>query len=97
MKPKNVSLTYVGWSDPAPMTSLVLFGMNSSSSQLFDLLQALKSGHFFIPLTYFKATHKENLFDYLSISNPNPYLTLQLLTSTPPKTLNLTAIQTLSL
>jgi hypothetical protein len=31
------------------MTALVPFGMNSSSSQLLDLLQALKLGQFFFP------------------------------------------------
>jgi hypothetical protein len=38
-----------GRSDPGPMTTLVLFGMNSNSFQLLDLLQALKLFHFFFP------------------------------------------------
>jgi hypothetical protein len=37
-----------GRSDPAPMTAPIPFGMNSSSSQLLDLLQALRLGHLFI-------------------------------------------------
>jgi hypothetical protein len=45
----------MGWSDPAPMTAPIPFGMNSSSSQLLDLLHALRLGHFFFP--HFKATH----------------------------------------
>jgi hypothetical protein len=36
-----------GWSDLAPMIAPILFGMNSSSSQLLDLLHALKLGHLF--------------------------------------------------
>jgi hypothetical protein len=40
------------------MTAPILFEMNSSSSQLLDLLHALRLGHFF-SLTYFKATHKK--------------------------------------
>jgi len=36
-------------SDPAFMPAPVPFGMNSSSSQLLDLLQALRLGHFFPP------------------------------------------------
>ncbi len=35
-------------SDPAPMTAPVLFGMNSSSSQLLVLLQALRLGQFYL-------------------------------------------------
>ncbi len=38
---------YLGQNDPAPMTAPVPFGMNSSSSQLLDLLQALRLGQFF--------------------------------------------------
>ncbi len=41
-----------GPSDPAPMIALVPFVMNSSSSPLLDLLQALRLGHslfFFFP------------------------------------------------
>ncbi len=45
------SFTYfvvpTGRSDPAPMIAPVPFGMNSSSSQLLDLLQALRLGQFF--------------------------------------------------
>jgi len=49
-----------GQNDLAPMTTLVLFGMNSNSSQLLDLLQALRLGQFFFfSFTYFKATHKK--------------------------------------
>jgi hypothetical protein len=88
-----------GRSDLAPMTTPVPFGMKSSSSQILNLLQALRLGHFFLfffALAYFKATHKKNLFGCPSIPNPN-YLPLHLTTSTPPKTLNLTATQTLLL
>jgi hypothetical protein len=48
----------LGRSDPAPMTAPVPIGMNSSSTQLLDLLQALRLGQFFFfSLAYFKATH----------------------------------------
>ncbi len=81
---RNVSQTWVNWplwpESPSPMTAPVRFGMNfrfgmnSSSSQLLDLLLALRLGHFFFPFTYFKATHKKNLFNCPSISNPTTYL-----------------------
>jgi len=74
-------------SDPAPMTAPVPFGMNLSSSQLLDLLHALRLGQFFyFSLTYFKVTHLKNLFYYPSISNPD-YL------PPPSKTLNLAVTQ----
>jgi hypothetical protein len=51
----------------------VPFGMNSSSSQLLDLLQALRLGHFIF--IYFSLTSrlpiKKNPFNCPSISNPN--------------------------
>jgi hypothetical protein len=53
------------------MTAPVPFGMNSSSSQLLDMVQALRLGQKKISFIYFKATHKKNLFDCPSISNPN--------------------------
>jgi hypothetical protein len=66
------SFENVGQNDPAPMIAPIPFGMNSSSSQLLDLLQALRLGQFFFfSLTYFKATHKKKLFYGPSISNPN--------------------------
>ncbi len=37
-----------GSNGPTPMIALVPFGMNSSSSQLLDLLQALRLGHFIL-------------------------------------------------
>jgi hypothetical protein len=52
-------IMFYGRSDPAPMTAPIPFGMNSSSSQLLDLLHALRFDQFFFffSLTYFKATH----------------------------------------
>jgi len=44
----GVNLPMPGWSDPAPMTPPVPFGMNSSSSQLLDMLQALRLGQFYL-------------------------------------------------
>jgi len=42
--------SYKGRSDPTPIIASILFGMNSSSSQLLDLLQALRLGQiFFFP------------------------------------------------
>jgi len=54
------------------MTAPVLFGMNSSSSQLLDLLQALRLGHFF-SLTYFKATHKKIYSTTKAFQTPTTY------------------------
>jgi hypothetical protein len=93
MKLKNVFVTYVGWSDPAPMTSLVPFGMNSSSSQLLDLLQALRLGHFFPPLPL----HLLHVYPLQRSIRLPKHFKPQLPTSTPPKTLNFATIQTLLL
>jgi hypothetical protein len=38
----------LGRNDPTPMTASILFGMNSSSSQLLNMLQALRLGRFLI-------------------------------------------------
>jgi len=96
------ALNLQDWSDPAPMTAPVPFGMNSSSSQLLDLLQALRLGHLF-----FFSFSFSSLISRLPIKNtylaaqafqtPTTYLTLHLLTSTPSKTLNLVITQTLPL
>jgi hypothetical protein len=61
MKLENVSFTCVGWNELALMTALVLFGMNSSSSQLLDLLQALKLGHF-VPPSFISKLPIENIY-----------------------------------
>jgi len=62
-----------GWSDPTPMTTPVPFGMNSSSSQLLDLLQTLRLGQFFFfPFTNFKATHQTPTTYLHPIKNPKP-------------------------
>ncbi len=77
----------VGQSDPAPMTAPVPFGMNSSSSQLLDLLQALRLGQFFFfSLTYFKATHKKIYSTAQAFQTTTTYLP-------PSKTLNLVVTQ----
>jgi hypothetical protein len=47
LKVRQLGVENEGRSDPAPMTAPVLFGMNLSSSQLLDLLQALRLGQFF--------------------------------------------------
>jgi len=59
-----------------------------SSSQLLDLLQALRLGHFFFPFTYFKATHKKTYLTAQAFQTPTIYF-LHLAASTPPKTLKL--------
>jgi hypothetical protein len=88
----EVVFRFLGRSVPAPMTAPVPFGMNSSSSQLLDMLQALRLGHFFkkIPSLTSRLPIKK------SIRLPK-HFKLQLPTSTPPKTLNLIVTQTLSL
>jgi len=94
------ALNLQGWSYPALMTVPVPFGMNSSSSQLLDLLQALRLGHFFFsffPLLTSRLPKKKNYLAAQAFQRPTTYLTLHLLTSTPPKTLNLVATQTLPL
>ncbi len=47
----NKSQLTLNWgrNSPTPMTALVLFGMNSSSSQLLDMLQALSLVNYFFP------------------------------------------------
>jgi hypothetical protein len=98
MKPENVSFTYVGQSDLAPMTTLVPFGINSSSSQLLDLLQALRLGHFYFFPSFISRLPIKKIYSITqTFKTPTTYLTLQLPTSTPLKTLNLIDIQTLPL
>jgi hypothetical protein len=76
-----------GQSDPAPMTALILFGMNSSSSQSLDLLQALRLGQFnFFP----SLTSRLPIKKIYSTAQAFP---TQLPTFASPKTLNLVATQ----
>ncbi len=83
-------LTYYlnkGWNDPTPMIAPISFGMNWSSSQLLDLLHALKLGQF---LFFFHLLQGYPLKK--SIGLPKHFKP-QLSTSTPLKTLNLAATQ----
>jgi hypothetical protein len=94
------ALNLQGWSYPALLTVPVPFGMNLSSSQLLDLLQALRLGHFFFsffPSLTSRLAIKKNYLAAQAFQSPTTYLTLHLLTSTLPKTLNLVATQTLPL
>ncbi len=63
----QVGAVKIGQSNPAPW----LHQFRLSSSQLLDLLRALRLPHFFFPLAYFKSTHKKNIFVCPSISNPD--------------------------
>jgi hypothetical protein len=92
------ALNLQGGSDPAPTTAPVPFVMNSSSSQLLDLLHALRMGHFFFsffPSLTSRLPIKKTYLAAQAFKTPATYLTLHLLTSTPPKTLNLVITQTL--
>ncbi len=48
LQPQNAS-RLADWSDPAPWMHQFCFWMNSSSSQLLDLVQTLRLGHFYFP------------------------------------------------
>jgi len=72
-----------GQNDPTPMIAPILFRMNSSSSQLLDMLQALRLGQFFffsslisrlpIKKIYSIAQTFQTLITYLHpIKNPKP-------------------------
>jgi len=65
-------LLHMGWSEPSPhdCTSSVWDELNFIP--IIGSATGTKVGSlFFPPFTYFKATHKKNLFDCPSISNPN--------------------------
>jgi hypothetical protein len=79
------------------MTGPVLFGMNSNSSQLLDLLQAFRLGHFFSPSLTSRLPIKKTFLAAQAFQTPTTYLTLHLPASTPLKTLDLTTTQTLLL
>ncbi len=74
------------WGDLAPMTAPVPFGMNSSSSQLLDMLHALRLGQFFFPSFTSRLPIKINKLIAQAFQTPTTYFHLT-------KTLNLVAIQ----
>jgi hypothetical protein len=77
----------VGRSDPTPMITLVPFGMNSCSSQLLDLSQALRLGQFFFfPSLISRLPIKKIYFTAQAFQTPTTYLC-------PSINLNLTVTQ----